>query len=101
MIESKSNSSKSEIIGSCIYNEVESCFRARRDFCITGSKINIYICYFGATERPPVLVGASLGGISSLLSLALAGEQIASALRETADEAPLYAEAERRGEGVG
>jgi pimeloyl-ACP methyl ester carboxylesterase len=31
-------------------------------------------------ERPPVLVGASLGGISSLLALALAGEQIASAL---------------------
>jgi len=31
-------------------------------------------------ERPPVLVGASLGGISSLLALSLAGEEIASAL---------------------
>lgn len=31
-------------------------------------------------ERPPVLVGASLGGISSLLAIAQAGEGIASAL---------------------
>lgn len=34
----------------------------------------------GTFERPPVLVGASLGGISALVSTAQAGEGIASAL---------------------